>query len=51
MVFIYVGSGVVAGFLVGLFAGMRNKKAILQEKKSMEMVYNRLLDKMKTDGK
>jgi|GEM_PF-5093351 len=51
MAFVYIGSGLAAGFLIGLFVGMRNKKAILQEKRTMERTYNNLLDKMKTDGK
>lgn len=51
MFFIWVGSGLAVGFLAGLFTGMRNKKAILQEKRTMERTYNNLLDRLKTDGK
>lgn len=51
MVFVYIGSGLAVGFLIGLSVGMRNKKVLLQEKRTMERTYNNLLDRLKTDGK
>jgi len=51
MVFVYVGAGLLIGFSAGFAMGINNKRALLLEKKQMEKAYNRLLDKMKTDGK